>query len=97
MIGQLENLLKTTPGDGARTPLGAGRPEFELDALLDAWFRERHDSVECQLCLDETWQLLLELVDQDRMTPSLRRRAKKLIRTIRSLQDVGLQTRADEE
>jgi hypothetical protein len=97
MTGRLENLWKTAAGDGALTPIGTNRPEFEFDALLDAWFRERQVSVECRLYLDEAGQLLRELVGQDTMSSQLRRRVKTLLLAIRALKDAERGTDDDEE
>jgi len=96
MIDRLENLWKTAAGDGASIPVGMSRPDCEFDALLDAWFRERQDSIECRLYLDEAGRLLRELLDTETMPAQLRRRGRTLLRAIRACQKAERKRRGDE-
>ena len=66
MMSRFENLWESAAGDGAWSPVGVARPECEFDALMDAWFRERQDSIECRLYLDEAGRLLREILGEDR-------------------------------
>jgi len=85
MISRFEDLWESAAGDGALTPVGVARPECEFDALMDAWFRERQDSIEYRLYLDEAGELLRQILDQDRVPSRLRRRAKHLLQAIRAV------------
>jgi hypothetical protein len=97
MMGRFENLWETAAGDGALTPVGVARPECEFDALMDAWFRERQDCIECRLHLDEARRLLRSIVVEDQVPPRLRRRAKHLLSAIRAVRDAERGTPRDED
>jgi len=84
MKSLIENLCKSAAGDGALTPVGAYHSNSELDALMDAWSRERQTSIECLLALEEAGRLLRELMDEDGVPLRIRRRAKRLVRAIRA-------------
>jgi hypothetical protein len=84
MLSRFDNLWESAAGDGALTPVGVARPECEFDALMDAWFRERQDSIECRLYLDEAGRLLREIIGEERVPVRLRRRAKHMLLAIRA-------------
>jgi len=86
MSRRFEDLWESA-GDGALTPIGLARPECEFDALMDAWFRERHESIECRLYLDEAGALLRQIIEEDEVPSRLRRRAKHLLRAIRAVHE----------
>jgi len=87
MMNRFENLWNSAAGDGALTPVGIARPECEFDALMEAWLRERHDSIECRLYLDEAGRLLREILGEDQVPPRLRRRVRKLLQAIRAVRE----------
>src|SRR5437588_11804787 len=87
MMGRFENLWESAAGDGALSPVGVARPDCEFDALMDAWFRERQDSIECRLYLEEARRLLREIMDVEIVPPRLRRRAKHLLLAIRAVRE----------
>jgi hypothetical protein len=77
--------------DGAFSPIGATRPQGgEVDALMDAWLKERHVSIESRLYLEQAGRLIREMMDVDKVPPDLRKRAKCLLRAVRASQrDAG--------
>jgi len=85
MKGRFEDLWESAAGDGALTPVGVARPECDVDALMDAWYRERQDCIECRLYLDEAGRLLREILEEDRVPMRIRRRAKHLLLAIRAV------------
>jgi|ERR1700757_3544365 hypothetical protein len=87
MISRFEDLWESAAGDGALSPVGVARPECEFDALMDAWFRERQDCIECRLYLDEAGRLLRMILGEEAVPPRLRRRAKHLLLAIRSVRE----------
>jgi hypothetical protein len=89
MIGRIEDLWESA-GDGAFSPIGATRPEGDVDALMDAWLRERQVSIECRLYLEQMRRLVRRMMDVDKVPPELRKRARCLLRAVReSRRDVG--------
>jgi hypothetical protein len=87
MMGRFEDLWESAASDGALSPVGVARPEGEFDALMDAWFRERQDCIECRLYLDEAGRLLRAIAHENQVPPRLRRRAKHLLSAIRAVRD----------
>jgi len=87
--------LETAAGDGASTPVGVARPECEFDALMEAWLRERQDSIEYRLYLGEAGRLLREVLSEDGVSPPLRRRLKHLLLAIRAIHDSETRDHAD--
>jgi hypothetical protein len=85
MIGRFEfEHLWESAGDGAFSPVGATRPDGDFDALMDAWLRERQDSIECRLYLKQMRQLIRRMMEVDRVPPELRKRARCLLRAVRA-------------
>lgn len=74
------------PNDGASMPIGISAPvdRGENDELYQAWCRERHESIELKLYLDEAVRLLKHMLAEGAVTPESRRRAKLLTLTIRA-------------
>jgi hypothetical protein len=91
MIGRFEfEDLWESAGDGAFSPVGATRPDGDVDALMDAWLRERQDSIECRLYLEEMGRLMQRMMEVDLVPPDLRKRARCLLRAVRASQrDTG--------
>src|ERR1700751_6035014 len=82
MVNRFEDLWKSA-GDGAFSPVGTIQPDCDTDALMDAWFRERQDSIECRLYLEEAQRLLRQVVMVGKVPPRLRKQAKTLLRAVR--------------
>ena len=57
MIIRFEDLWDSA-SDGAFSPGCVARPDDEVDALMDAWLRERQESTECRLYLEEMRRVL---------------------------------------
>jgi len=87
MFGRFKSLCETAAGDGASSPIGMPPPRNDIDALLNAWYRERQESVECRLCLDQAGRLLRRLMDEAGVPSQLRRQARQLLLTIRAKQE----------
>ena len=83
MMNRLEDLWNSAD-DGATTPIGPleTRTEAEFDGLLDAWYLERRNSVECEILLDESRSLLRRLLAEEDLSLSGRKRARRMIRAI---------------
>ncbi len=81
---RLEDLWNSAD-DGASAPIGtlANRPESDFDELLDAWFLERRNSIEFEMLLDESRRLIERLIAEADLSTSGRRRARRLLRTIK--------------
>jgi len=91
MKSRLNDLWSSAANDGASCPVGvfATRPndDAEVDQLLDAWYRERKDRIECSLVLDEAQRLISHLLADGEITPKRRRQASRLIRAIRNVRN----------
>ena len=82
MIIRFEDLWDSA-GDGAFSPGCVVRPDDDIDALMDAWRRERQESTECRLYLEEMRRVLRKLIEVEKVPPRLRKRAKSLLRAVR--------------
>jgi hypothetical protein len=85
MASPFEELFTTTAHDGASTPIGVltPPPAAEVDQILAAWFRERHECIENRLLLDRVSRLLCRILEDEDLNPLNQRRLKQLIQTIR--------------
>ena len=83
MMIRLEDLWKSAD-DGASTPIGPLqiRTESECDDLLDAWFVERRNSIECEILLDHAKDLIARLLAEPSASPSRRKQGRQLIQAI---------------
>ena len=83
MMNRLEDLWDSAD-DGATMPASPLeiRTEAEFDGLLDAWYLERRNSIECEILLDESRELIRRLIAEDQISPARRKRARRLIRAI---------------
>jgi len=83
MMHRLEELWQSAD-DGASAPVGPleTRTEAEFDDLLDAWYVERRNSIECGILLDESRKLIERLLAESIVSPARRKRARRLIRAI---------------
>jgi len=86
MMGPFEYQWESAAGDGALTPVVFARPECEFEELMDAWFRERRDSIEFRLYLEEAERLLQEITCERAVPVRLRQRSRLLLRAIRAVQ-----------
>ena len=86
MTSRFDELWSAAAGDGASSlagvVLGRSGGEAEADDLLDAWYRERADRIECSLVLDKALRLLAGLLADGEVSPRRRRQATRLIRVI---------------
>jgi len=82
MINRFEDLWDSA-GDGAFSPGCIGHPDDEVNALMDAWRRERQESTECRLYLQEMRRVLQKMIEVEKVPPRLRRRAETLLRAFR--------------
>jgi hypothetical protein len=83
MMNRLEDLWKSAD-DGASAPIGplGIRAESEFDDLLDAWYVERRNSIECEILLDRAKDLIARLMAEPPANPSRRKQARQLIQAI---------------
>jgi hypothetical protein len=82
MINRIEDLWDSA-GDGAFSPGNLVRPDDEVDALMDAWRRERQESTECRLYLEQMRRVLRKMIAVEKVSPRLRKRAETLLRAVR--------------
>ncbi len=84
---RFDDLWSSAAHDGASCPVGlsATRTDLsaEVDHLMDAWFHERTDRIECSLILDQAGRLLSALLADGPVSPKKRREACRVIRAIR--------------
>lgn len=88
---RFDNLWSSAANDGASCPIGVSGDrssrnadsEVEVDQLLDAWFHERTDRIECSLILEQARKLLSDLLADGQVSPRKRREACRMIRAIK--------------
>jgi len=82
-MNRLEELWKSAD-DGASTPFGPLeiRSEAEFEELLDAWYVERGKSIECEILLDQSKELIRRMLAESRGSPAIHKKARQLIRAI---------------
>jgi hypothetical protein len=81
---RLEDLWKSAADDGASTPLGplTVPTDVEIDELLDAWFLERHKSIEFEMLLKQARKIIAWLLANGVDEPENRRKARRFLREI---------------
>jgi hypothetical protein len=81
---RLEDLWKSAADDGASTPLGplSVPTDAEIDELLDAWFLERHKSIEFEMLLKQSRKIIAWLLANGVDEPENRRKARRFLREI---------------
>jgi len=86
MGNRIDLTWESYPHDGASTPAGtsAAAERDDYDDLFRAWCKERHESIELGLCLDEAVRLIKRLMADGEVTEQSRRRARALFRAIRN-------------
>jgi len=82
MIIRFEDLWQSA-GDGAFSPGGVARSDNDVDALMDAWLKERRTSTERGLYLEQMGRVLQKLIAVEKVPSRLRRRAKSLLKAVR--------------
>ncbi len=87
MLSHFEDLLCSTANEGASAPTGISNApsQAEVDLLMEAWFRERQDCIEYNLCLDRAERLLRRILADGIITNASRREAKHLLMAIGEL------------
>ncbi len=83
MMNRLEDLWKSAD-DGASSPIGPLeiRTESEFDDLLDAWYVERRNTIECEILLEHSRDLIARMLAESAASPSRTKQARRLIRAI---------------
>lgn len=87
MLNSFQRLLLTSAQDGASVAAVGTHTdcdESEANQLLAAWSRERQDRIEAELCLDQACRLLNSILEDDGVSSSHRRKARRLLRAIRA-------------
>jgi hypothetical protein len=81
---RLEDLWESAADDGASTPLAplAMPTDAEIDELLDAWFLERHKSIEFEMLLKQSRKVIAWLLAEGVDEPENRRKARRFLREI---------------
>ena len=86
---RFDDLWSAAAHDGASCPIGfsGNRPgrnaSSDVDELMDAWFQERTDRIECSLILEQAGKLLSGLLAEGTASPKKRREACRVLRAIR--------------
>lgn len=75
----------TIPCDGASVPftVPTGIDPADYDDLFRAWCRERHESIETKLYLDEALRVLKRLLAAGEVSAESRKRARRLLTAIK--------------
>ncbi len=87
MIKRFEELWDSAASDGASASIGLPTPfpaSDESQDLMEAWFKERQESIENELYLDLACQLLRRILTEGAMTLESQRQAKHLILAIKA-------------
>jgi len=81
---RLEDLWKSAAADGASAPLGPLTlpTDAEIDELLDAWYLERHKSIEFEILLKQSRKIIAWLLANGVDDPENRRKARRFLREI---------------
>lgn len=80
----IQRLLEIAARDGAVTAdLDDSRPSSrEVDSLLEAWSRERHQSIEAHLLLQRVERLLNSLLKEETLNTRSLKRVSRLLQAI---------------
>jgi hypothetical protein len=84
MMNRLEDLWMSAD-DGASSPVGHRdlcTSPGEADDLLDAWYVERRNAIECEILLDLSKTVLKKLLAESDASSAATRQARKLLRAI---------------
>jgi hypothetical protein len=93
MNSRFDELWTLAADDGASCLAGVTMTRAEADdevdhrQLLDAWYRERQDHIECSLVLGRALRWICHLLADGEITPRRRRQAGRLIQAIHELQE----------
>ena len=86
---RFDDLWSEAAHDGASCPIGLSgnqtgqNSSSEVDELMDAWFLERTDRIECSLILEQAGKLLTGLLAEGTVSLKKRRKVCRIIRAIR--------------
>lgn len=85
MINFYDDLFFSTGADGACTPVGTVRDHdgVDLDVIMDAWFQERRESIECSMFLERAKKLLGQILVDEELTPRARKKVRNFIRSMK--------------
>ncbi|HMB06449.1 MAG TPA: hypothetical protein VKP69_22285 [Isosphaeraceae bacterium] len=85
MSRRFDDLLASAAEDGASTPVGVFSPRdgADTDQLMQAWYIERQNSIECSLLLDRARRLLGRILYDGEVTAANRQRTRSLLRAIK--------------
>ena len=85
MSRRFDDLLATAAEDGASTPIGVFTPrnKADTDQLMQAWYIERQNCIECSLFLDQARQLLTRILHDGEVTATNRQKTRYLLRAIK--------------
>jgi|GEM_PF-6936119 len=81
MFRDYRHLLLVAPGEGAAATIDCSPPTLsadEVEGLLRAWSQERKERIETGLYLDQIRDLLLHILSEGRVTPTSRKKARRL-------------------
>ena len=88
MNSRFDDIWRGAAADGACAFTGIDLTRSEtgsdLDELLDAWYRERTDRIECSLILEQAQRLIAAILAKGELTAQ-RRQADNVIRSIREV------------
>ena len=90
MTGRFDELWSLAADDGAFSlaKVFATESYDDVDLLLDAWYRERTDRIECSLVLDRAHRLISRLLAEGDFSPKRQRQARDVMRAIRDVSDL---------
>ncbi len=85
MSNPFDDLFISTGEDGASAPVASikTRDAAEIDRIMDAWFQERQDNIECGMFLDQARRLLTRILADGELTLKTRRQVKSFIVAMR--------------
>jgi hypothetical protein len=83
MNSRFEDLIANAAEDGASVDVFTSRIGTEADQLMQAWYIERQNNIECSLFLDKACQILARFMNVGVVTDSDRRKAQDLLRAIK--------------
>ena len=91
MTARFEDLWNSAD-DGACSPVqvfATGSNANEVDHLIDAWYRERSDRIECSLLLDQARRLINGFLADGEISPLRRRQATRFLKVSRTAVNPG--------
>jgi len=85
MNSRFDELIATAADDGASAPSGlfTSRNRADVDQLMQAWFIERQNNIECSLILDQASRFVSCVLNDGEVTETTRRKGRHLLRVIK--------------